>query len=131
MTLEPCNHQGRTPPCSEALIKAGVARVVYAIGDPNPLVKGGGAQRLREAGVQVQSGLLEREATELNAGFIKRMRAGLPLVRVKLAMSLDGRTALSDGRSKWITRRGRAPGCAALARAQRGDSHRHRHRPGR
>lgn len=103
VTLEPCNHQGRTPPCSEALIKAGVARVVYAIGDPNRHVKGGGAQRLREAGVQVQSGLLEREATELNAGFIKRMRVGVPLVRLKLAMSLDGRTALSDGRSKWIT----------------------------
>jgi diaminohydroxyphosphoribosylaminopyrimidine deaminase / 5-amino-6-(5-phosphoribosylamino)uracil reductase len=103
VTLEPCNHHGRTPPCSEALIKAGVARVVYAIGDPNPLVKGGGAQRLREAGVQVQSGLLAAEATELNAGFIKRMRSGLPLVRVKLAMSLDGRTALSDGRSQWIT----------------------------
>jgi diaminohydroxyphosphoribosylaminopyrimidine deaminase/5-amino-6-(5-phosphoribosylamino)uracil reductase len=103
VTLEPCNHQGQTPPCSEALIKAGIARVVYAIGDPNRQVKGGGAQRLREAGVQVQSGLLEREATDLNAGFIKRMRLGVPLVRVKLAMSLDGRTALSDGRSQWIT----------------------------
>jgi diaminohydroxyphosphoribosylaminopyrimidine deaminase/5-amino-6-(5-phosphoribosylamino)uracil reductase len=103
VTLEPCNHHGRTPPCSEALIKAGVVRVVYAVGDPNPLVNGAGARRLREAGVQVQSGLLEAEAVELNAGFIKRMRLGLPLVRLKLAMSLDGRTALSDGRSKWIT----------------------------
>jgi diaminohydroxyphosphoribosylaminopyrimidine deaminase/5-amino-6-(5-phosphoribosylamino)uracil reductase len=103
VTLEPCNHHGRTPPCSEALIKAGVTRVIYAIGDPNRQVKGGGAQRLREAGVQVQSGLLAAEATELNAGFIKRMRTGSPLVRLKLAMSLDGRTALSDGRSKWIT----------------------------
>jgi diaminohydroxyphosphoribosylaminopyrimidine deaminase/5-amino-6-(5-phosphoribosylamino)uracil reductase len=103
VTLEPCNHHGRTPPCSEALIKAGVVRVVYAVGDPNPLVNGGGARRLREAGVQVESGLLEAAAIELNAGFIKRMSQGLPLVRVKLAMSLDGRTALSDGRSKWIS----------------------------
>jgi diaminohydroxyphosphoribosylaminopyrimidine deaminase / 5-amino-6-(5-phosphoribosylamino)uracil reductase len=103
VTLEPCNHHGRTPPCSEALIKAGVTRVVYAVGDPDPRVNGGGAQRLRDAGVLVQSGLLAAEATELNAGYIKRMRRGVPLVRVKLAMSLDGRTALSDGRSKWIT----------------------------
>ena len=103
VTLEPCNHHGRTPPCTDALIKAGVKRVVYAVDDPNPLVNGGGARALRAAGVQVASGLLAAEATELNAGFIKRMRAGLPLVRVKLAMSLDGRTALSDGRSKWIT----------------------------
>jgi diaminohydroxyphosphoribosylaminopyrimidine deaminase/5-amino-6-(5-phosphoribosylamino)uracil reductase len=103
VTLEPCNHHGRTPPCTDALIKAGVTRVVYAVDDPNPLVNGGGARALRAAGVQVVSGLLAAEAAELNAGFIKRMRAGLPLVRVKLAMSLDGRTALSDGRSKWIT----------------------------
>jgi diaminohydroxyphosphoribosylaminopyrimidine deaminase/5-amino-6-(5-phosphoribosylamino)uracil reductase len=103
VTLEPCNHHGRTPPCSEALIKAGVVRVVYAVEDPNPLVNGSGARRLREAGVQVEAGLLEAEATDLNAGFIKRMRHGVPLVRLKLAMSLDGRTALSDGRSQWIT----------------------------
>jgi diaminohydroxyphosphoribosylaminopyrimidine deaminase/5-amino-6-(5-phosphoribosylamino)uracil reductase len=103
VTLEPCNHHGRTPPCTDALIKAGVARVVYALDDPNPLVNGGGARALRAAGVRVASGLLAAEAAELNAGFIKRMREGLPLVRVKLAMSLDGRTALSDGRSKWIT----------------------------
>jgi diaminohydroxyphosphoribosylaminopyrimidine deaminase / 5-amino-6-(5-phosphoribosylamino)uracil reductase len=103
VTLEPCNHHGRTPPCTDALIKAGVRRVVYAVDDPNPLVNGGGARALSAAGVQVASGLLAAEAAELNAGFIKRMRAGLPLVRVKLAMSLDGRTALSDGRSKWIS----------------------------
>jgi diaminohydroxyphosphoribosylaminopyrimidine deaminase / 5-amino-6-(5-phosphoribosylamino)uracil reductase len=103
VTLEPCDHHGRTPPCSEALIKAGVARVVYAMDDPDPRVNGGGARRLRAAGVLVQSGLLAAEATELNAGYIKRMRQGVPLVRVKLGMSLDGRTALSDGRSKWIT----------------------------
>ncbi|HEY6455663.1 MAG TPA: bifunctional diaminohydroxyphosphoribosylaminopyrimidine deaminase/5-amino-6-(5-phosphoribosylamino)uracil reductase RibD [Steroidobacteraceae bacterium] len=103
VTLEPCNHHGRTPPCTDALIKAGVRRVVYAVDDPNPLVNGGGARALSAAGVQVASGLLAAQATELNAGFIKRMREGLPLVRVKLAMSLDGRTALSDGRSKWIT----------------------------
>jgi len=103
VTLEPCNHHGKTPPCSEALINAGVVRVVYAVADPNPLVNGSGARRLREAGIQVQAGLLEEAATELNAGFIKRMRHGRPLVRLKLAMSLDGRTALSDGRSKWIS----------------------------
>ena len=103
VTLEPCNHHGRTPPCSEALIEAGVVRVVYAVADPNPLVNGSGARRLRGAGVQVQSGLLQAEATDLNAGFIRRMQHGVPLVRLKLAMSLDGRTALSDGRSKWIT----------------------------
>jgi diaminohydroxyphosphoribosylaminopyrimidine deaminase / 5-amino-6-(5-phosphoribosylamino)uracil reductase len=103
VTLEPCNHHGRTPPCTEALINAGVKRVVYAVDDPNPLVNGSGARRLREAGVQVQSGLMESQAIELNAGFIKRMRQGLPLIRLKLAMSLDGRTALHDGRSKWIT----------------------------
>jgi diaminohydroxyphosphoribosylaminopyrimidine deaminase/5-amino-6-(5-phosphoribosylamino)uracil reductase len=76
VTLEPCNHHGRTPPCSEALIDAGVTRVVYAVGDPNPLVNGRGDRRLREAGVQVQSGLMEAEATALNAGFIKRMQRG-------------------------------------------------------
>jgi diaminohydroxyphosphoribosylaminopyrimidine deaminase / 5-amino-6-(5-phosphoribosylamino)uracil reductase len=103
VTLEPCNHHGRTPPCSEALIKAGVRRVVYAVDDPDPRVNGGGARRLRDAGVLVESGLLEAEASALNAGFIKRMRHGVPLVRLKLAMSLDGRTALSDGRSQWIT----------------------------
>jgi diaminohydroxyphosphoribosylaminopyrimidine deaminase / 5-amino-6-(5-phosphoribosylamino)uracil reductase len=103
VTLEPCSHQGRTPPCTAALITARVARVVYATGDPNPLVDGRGAAALREAGIVVEAGLLEQEAIELNAGFFRRMRQGRPLVRVKLAMSLDGRTALASGESRWIT----------------------------
>ena len=103
VTLEPCSHHGRTPPCVEALIAARVARVVIATDDPNPLVDGKGAAALRAAGIAVESGLLAQEATELNAGFFKRMRSGRPLVRVKLAMSLDGRTALANGESRWIT----------------------------
>jgi diaminohydroxyphosphoribosylaminopyrimidine deaminase / 5-amino-6-(5-phosphoribosylamino)uracil reductase len=103
VTLEPCGHHGRTPPCTEALIAARVARVVYATGDPNPLVDGRGAAALRTAGIVVEAGLLEQEATDLNAGFFRRMRQGRPLVRVKLAMSLDGRTALANGESRWIT----------------------------
>jgi len=103
VTLEPCSHYGRTPPCVEALIAARVARVVIAAGDPNPLVDGKGVTALRAAGIAVDSGLLAEEATELNAGFFKRMRSGRPLVRVKLAMSLDGRTALASGESRWIT----------------------------
>ena len=103
LTLEPCSHQGRTAPCAMALTAARVARVVYAIADPNPRVNGRGAAALREAGISVESGLLEAEARELNAGFIKRMQQGRPFVRVKLAMSLDGRTALANGHSKWIT----------------------------
>ena len=103
VTLEPCNHHGRTPPCVDALLAAGVRRVVYAIDDPDPRVKGSGARRLREAGVTVESGLLEREAEALNAGFLMRMRKGRPFVRLKSAASLDGRTALANGASKWIT----------------------------
>ena len=103
VTLEPCSHHGRTPPCVEALIAARVARVVIAADDPNPLVDGKGASALRAAGIAVESGLLAEEATALNAGFFKRMRSGRPLVRVKLAMSLDGRTALANGESRWIT----------------------------
>ncbi len=103
VTLEPCSHEGRTPPCVEALIEAQVARVVYALDDPNPQVDGRGAQRLREAGVTVEAGLLADESAELNSGFLKRMRTGSPWVRIKLAMSLDGRTALARGESRWIT----------------------------
>jgi diaminohydroxyphosphoribosylaminopyrimidine deaminase / 5-amino-6-(5-phosphoribosylamino)uracil reductase len=103
VTLEPCSHHGRTPPCVEALIAARVARVVYAIDDPNPLVNGKGAAALRAAGITVEAGLLPQEAAALNAGFIKRMQHGRPLVRLKLAMSLDGRTALASGASQWIS----------------------------
>ncbi|MGH8325893.1 MAG: bifunctional diaminohydroxyphosphoribosylaminopyrimidine deaminase/5-amino-6-(5-phosphoribosylamino)uracil reductase RibD, partial [Steroidobacteraceae bacterium] len=102
-TLEPCSHQGRTPPCANALIEAGIARVVFALQDPDPRVSGQGAQLLRRAGVRVDWGLLATEAAELNAGFIRRMTAGRPWVRVKLAQSLDGRTALASGASRWIT----------------------------
>ncbi|MEE9304239.1 MAG: bifunctional diaminohydroxyphosphoribosylaminopyrimidine deaminase/5-amino-6-(5-phosphoribosylamino)uracil reductase RibD [Thiotrichaceae bacterium] len=103
VTLEPCSHTGRTSPCSQALIKAGIKRVVVAMQDPNPLVAGNGLQQLREAGIETDVGLMESSARELNPGFIKRMEQGLPWVSVKLAMSLDGRTAMASGESKWIT----------------------------
>src|SRR4051812_16073873 len=103
VTLEPCSHHGRTPPCVDALLAAGVRRVVYAIGDPDPRVNGRGAKLLRAAGVTVESGLLEREAEALNAGFMMRNRKGRPFIRLKSAASLDGRTALASGASKWIT----------------------------
>jgi diaminohydroxyphosphoribosylaminopyrimidine deaminase / 5-amino-6-(5-phosphoribosylamino)uracil reductase len=103
VTLEPCSHFGRTPPCADALIQARIARVVFAIEDPNPRVGGAGALRLRQAGIEVESGLMAREAEELNAGYLSRMRRGRPWVRIKIAMSLDGRTALANGRSRWIT----------------------------
>lgn len=113
VTLEPCSHHGRTPPCAEALVNAGVARVVAAMQDPNPQVAGNGLRRLREVGIEVASGELEAEARALNPGFLKRMEHGLPFVRAKLAMSLDGRTAMASGESQWIT------GPAARAAVQR------------
>ncbi|MBI3188864.1 MAG: bifunctional diaminohydroxyphosphoribosylaminopyrimidine deaminase/5-amino-6-(5-phosphoribosylamino)uracil reductase RibD [Gammaproteobacteria bacterium] len=103
VTLEPCSHHGRTPPCVDALIAAGVSRVVAAMEDPNPLVSGNGLKMLAQSGMAVESGLLESQARDLNPGFIKRMTRGLPWVRVKLAMSLDGRTAMASGESRWIT----------------------------
>lgn len=122
VTLEPCNHTGRTGPCSEALLNAGVARVVAAMQDPNPLVAGKGLARLAAAGVQVHSGLLENEAVELNIGFVSRMTRGRPWLRLKTAGSLDGKTALNNNASQWITgeaarqdgHRWRARACAIL-----------------
>ena len=103
VTLEPCCHQGRTPPCTDALLAAGVKRVVAAMVDPNPLVAGKGLEILRAQGVAVEVGVLDEQARELNPGFVKRLGRGLPYVRCKLAASLDGRTAMASGESKWIT----------------------------
>jgi len=103
VTLEPCSHHGKTPPCAEALIAAGVTRVVVAVQDPNPLVAGAGIARLTAAGIAVECGLMEGAARELNAGFFARMTRGSPWLRSKIAMSMDGRTALANGVSQWIT----------------------------
>lgn len=122
VTLEPCSHHGRTPPCADALVKAGVQRVVVAMSDPNPLVSGRGLQRLRDAGIETLTGVQEAEARELNIGFISRMTRGRPWLRLKAAATLDGKTALENGVSQWITgddarrdaHRWRARSCAVL-----------------
>ncbi|MDC1535984.1 bifunctional diaminohydroxyphosphoribosylaminopyrimidine deaminase/5-amino-6-(5-phosphoribosylamino)uracil reductase RibD [Candidatus Thioglobus sp.] len=103
ITLEPCSHFGKTPPCAEALIRARVKKVFIAMLDPNPLVSGSGVRALQDNGIEVEVGLLEVEANEINRGFAKRMTSGLPFVTSKIAMSLDGRTAMKNGESKWIT----------------------------
>jgi len=103
VTLEPCSHFGRTPPCAEGLINANVKRVFVAMQDPNPLVAGNGIKKLEQAGIEVTVGLLTEQAEALNPGFCKRMRTQMPHVRSKIAMSLDGRTAMASGESKWIT----------------------------
>lgn len=113
ITLEPCCHTGKTPPCTDALIGAGVVKVIAAMEDPNPLVAGNGFSILKTSGIATECGLLKEEARKLNPGFIKRMEIGLPYVRIKMAMSLDGRTAMSSGESQWIT------GEAARADVQR------------
>ncbi|WP_458734489.1 bifunctional diaminohydroxyphosphoribosylaminopyrimidine deaminase/5-amino-6-(5-phosphoribosylamino)uracil reductase RibD [Zobellella taiwanensis] len=125
VTLEPCSHHGRTPPCAQGLIDAGVARVVAAMVDPNPRVAGRGLAMLREAGIQAEAGLMSEAAEAVNTGFLHRMRTGRPFVTLKLAASLDGRTALANGESQWITgpaarrdvQRHRAQSCAILSGA--------------
>ncbi|MBD0784904.1 bifunctional diaminohydroxyphosphoribosylaminopyrimidine deaminase/5-amino-6-(5-phosphoribosylamino)uracil reductase RibD [Vibrio sp. Y2-5] len=103
VTLEPCSHYGRTPPCAEGLINAGVSKVICAMQDPNPQVSGRGIQMLRDAGIEVEVGLLEADAKALNPAFIKRMQTGMPFVQLKMAASMDGQTALANGKSQWIT----------------------------
>ena len=122
VSLEPCSHQGKTGPCVDALIAAGIARVVIACEDPNPQVAGSGIEKLQAAGIQVESGLLEDQARDINKGFIKRHEQGTPWVLVKMAASLDGRTAMASGQSQWITtpparqdvQRLRAASCAII-----------------
>lgn len=123
VTLEPCSHYGRTPPCADSLIVAGVSRVVAAMVDPNPIVSGNGLTKLQDAGIKAEHGLLQSQAEQLNRGFFKRMRTGKPWVTVKLAASLDGKTALKNGLSQWITgplarqdvQKHRARSCAILS----------------
>lgn len=123
VTLEPCSHYGRTPPCALALIRAGVVKVIAAMKDPNPQVAGKGLQLLHEAGIESAVGLLQEKAEILNKGFLKRMRSGTPFVKLKMAMSIDGRTAMASGESKWITgeaarfnvQEERAQACAVLS----------------
>ena len=122
VTLEPCSHQGRTGPCADALVRAGVARVVIAMQDPNPLVCGAGMGCLREAGIKVECGMLETQAQELNIGYVSRMTRGRPWLRIKIAAGLDGKTSLENGASQWITsaqarrdaHRWRARSCAIM-----------------
>src|SRR5262249_9221337 len=111
VTLEPCSHHGQTPPCAEALASAGIARAVVALQDPDPRVSGRGIAGLRDAGIEVATGLGEAEAREINAGFLSRIQQGRPLITVKAATSLDGRIATHRGESRWIT------GAPARARA--------------
>jgi diaminohydroxyphosphoribosylaminopyrimidine deaminase/5-amino-6-(5-phosphoribosylamino)uracil reductase len=123
VTLEPCSHYGRTPPCADSLISAGITRVVAAMVDPNPLVSGNGLAKLKDAGIKTEHGLLQAGAEQLNRGFVKRMSTGKPWVTVKLAASLDGKTALGNGLSQWITgplarqdvQKHRAQSCAILS----------------
>ena len=125
VTLEPCSHTGRTPPCSQALIDAGIVKVISAMQDPNPLVAGTGLAHLQEHNIEVASGLMQKQAEDLNLGFISRMTKNLPFVRSKIAASLDGKTALNNGASQWITseaarldvQQWRARSCAILTGA--------------